>query len=661
MSGAVPATIRAAIRRLQRTPLGKHLELEDEEPLGDVLPIAWALGTVGAGAAGAQPRIAVVVDEDTDGNGLRWYGLIPSLLGAGKSCRVTQVIARYRRDRERHTPAALYAVKAPSFALGNVFNLANEAAPPSAIVFANADRGSGFLLRELTDPRVSRWLTGGTEIILLGDSDISLLFMMQAIADLDGETGLLFPREPRYLGGGGSRVGGTVAFRLLRAPRALPGCGAVVARMSAHLDVILATMTAGEVAAENDAMNFGISAPGRSIDTPGGSFMMLPFRFLYADLKVARNDVGPQTSVVNLDDLASSIAVPPDRMPPVTLLERQDVDAWLERYRLALLMYRDLVSSTLETVFGVYAVDDQGELEVREGGHEHADLLNEATWPHAADGASDADRSVPFAQPLLSLDVEPIPAGEQWIDLSKFTEYEGRGSDALDTPQLRPLESSLSVELQNLDTNDATRAALVDTIRELQRKLRVALTERDDARGAFAALAQPERRMPTAASVVPPASVEPANPKLPATWDELFIWAHRTYSNAVAFTSRARRAARKSVFRDVAQAAKAIELLAEEYRNVRVLGDLAARQAYDARLRDSGFSVGPTGLAVTSHQTSELYTATWEGKRYRLDIHLQGSSARDKARGLRVYFAWLPERAMILVGHLPTHLRNTLD
>ena len=71
-----------------------------------------------------------------------------------------------------------------------------------------------------------------------------------------------------------------------------------------------------------------------------------------------------------------------------------------------------------------------------------------------------------------------------------------------------------------------------------------------------------------------------------------------------------------------------------------------------------GVRISPSGDAVDMRQYEKEYRVRWEGKQYKLDMHLAGSDSRDKRRGLRIYFAWDGEQELVVVGHLPTHLTN---
>ena len=240
--------------------------------------------------------------------------------------------------------------------------------------------------------------------------------------------------------------------------------------------------------------------------------------------------------------------------------------------------------------------------------------------------------------PLLDDEVAP-PASSRDVEPS-----EG------DRPQVRVADP--------ITVQDPTVDALREMIHELRSKLGAAVRERDDARRELE-LVRKQGLASAEPAAAPKATQVPSEDlNLPEDWDALFSWAHQHFDGKIAFTSRARRVARKSVFRDIPQVASAVAMLANEYHDLLTIGGDDCRRAFDARCAELGVSIGVTGAATDNHRTAESYTATWNGKGHLMERHVQGSSSRDASRGLRIYFA--QAEGVIVIGHLPTHLRNSL-
>ena len=105
---------------------------------------------------------------------------------------------------------------------------------------------------------------------------------------------------------------------------------------------------------------------------------------------------------------------------------------------------------------------------------------------------------------------------------------------------------------------------------------------------------------------------------------------------------------------DVALAA--IDALHAHYWPMVMHGDEQARTRWNAFLKEKRLRCGPVGTAPDSSRYGRAYEVTLGGKSYTLDMHLQGHSARDTRRCLRIYYAIDREKQRIVLGHFPTHL-----
>ncbi len=139
------------------------------------------------------------------------------------------------------------------------------------------------------------------------------------------------------------------------------------------------------------------------------------------------------------------------------------------------------------------------------------------------------------------------------------------------------------------------------------------------------------------------------------SWDDLEEWVNQAMSARVVLTKKAMAAARRSVYRDFGFAADVIDLLGTDYHDMRE-GRPGAYEKTEARKAQLGVKIGPCGEAPTTRNYGEEYRAAWGKRTYRLDMHVQGSSARERERGFRLYFAWDDERHVVVVGSMPEHL-----
>jgi len=83
------------------------------------------------------------------------------------------------------------------------------------------------------------------------------------------------------------------------------------------------------------------------------------------------------------------------------------------------------------------------------------------------------------------------------------------------------------------------------------------------------------------------------------------------------------------------------------------------RTRLEERQKDLRLEISRTGSAVDNRQYRDQYRVSWEGRQYKLDMHVSGNSSRNTEKQLRVYFSTDVERGQVIVGHLPTHLDST--
>lgn len=147
----------------------------------------------------------------------------------------------------------------------------------------------------------------------------------------------------------------------------------------------------------------------------------------------------------------------------------------------------------------------------------------------------------------------------------------------------------------------------------------------------------------------------------PATLHGLASWAQGHLQGRIVVHAKAARAARKSAFADPGLVYRVLKAMAEHYWSMRAHGDASARTAWEAFLAQERLSCGPTGAAVLDRRTRAAYLVDWHRRNVELDQHIQGDSSRDEARAFRLYFHWDADRQIVIVGHLPSHLPNTLS
>ena len=161
---------------------------------------------------------------------------------------------------------------------------------------------------------------------------------------------------------------------------------------------------------------------------------------------------------------------------------------------------------------------------------------------------------------------------------------------------------------------------------------------------------------------VKPVSAETGEsaPAFPESWDTLEEWCERHLGESVVLSSKAVRAARDSVYQDIAFAYRVLWYLGSIFVPCRLghFGDGAERLARAES--DLGIEISPPGKAAVERKSRETYSTTYDGERLSLDWHVKGNSSRDPRFGFRLYFNWQASRRRVVVGWLPSHLDNAL-
>jgi len=162
------------------------------------------------------------------------------------------------------------------------------------------------------------------------------------------------------------------------------------------------------------------------------------------------------------------------------------------------------------------------------------------------------------------------------------------------------------------------------------------------------------------AAATPAASRSDTPPPAPATLRDISSWAVSRLKDRIVIHPKAVRAARKSTFADVALVYRVLEAMADSYWPMRFEGSQSCKKQWDSFMDAERLTCAHTGAAVQHHRTAETYHVNWQGQRVPLDQHIQGHSGRDEARTFRVYFHVDEMRKLVVIGHLPSHLPNSM-
>lgn len=147
---------------------------------------------------------------------------------------------------------------------------------------------------------------------------------------------------------------------------------------------------------------------------------------------------------------------------------------------------------------------------------------------------------------------------------------------------------------------------------------------------------------------------------IPDSYEDLAEWVGQHLAGRVALHSRALRALKDATYDDPPTVYKALLLLANEYRDMRLSG---GPDGFKAKL--VGMHLEWTG-SITEHRAGEegeTYFVNWpvgSTRREFLREHLRKGSSKDARKCLRIYFFWDSESEQVVIGWLPSHLPNRM-
>lgn len=216
------------------------------------------------------------------------------------------------------------------------------------------------------------------------------------------------------------------------------------------------------------------------------------------------------------------------------------------------------------------------------------------------------------------------------------------GQELLATGQkLRAVEEERDVAMQLADEAEAARLEMQDEVGRLRGRL-------DEMRRMFIREtgADPDARL-----------------RVPESYQELDEWVRTNLPGRLDLHPRARRGLRDAQYADVGLVTRALLLLAQEYREMK-LGERGALEAFKEGCKQLGVTFGKSIIPQRAGEEGEAYFvrlgAAENAPRRFLEFHLRKGSGKDPRRCLAIYFLWDDETQRVIVGWLPSHLDNRM-
>jgi hypothetical protein len=154
-----------------------------------------------------------------------------------------------------------------------------------------------------------------------------------------------------------------------------------------------------------------------------------------------------------------------------------------------------------------------------------------------------------------------------------------------------------------------------------------------------------------------------ASVPIPISFDDMSEWLGKYLIGRLEFTPRAFRDLKRATYSEPSNVYRALLLLANQYRNMR-LGDDGAKTQFEDALNQLQLRCGPSITESRAGEQGAMYYTDYpigSNERRFLELHLRSKgNTRDPSRCLAIYFFWDDDTQQVIVGSLPEHLDNRM-
>ncbi len=269
--------------------------------------------------------------------------------------------------------------------------------------------------------------------------------------------------------------------------------------------------------------------------------------------------------------------------------------------------------------------------------------------------ASGADAFGPFiARTLFAISVGTPKARQCWtsfadIQNQRFTQEAARARATRDEQSVIKLYeeevSRLKQQLNQAEVDANEYCAIADERKEI--------AEAAEANAYFLRAENDRlRALLTQRGTDPDAQVP-----IPDFYDDLPDWCDKYLAGRLVLLPRAARAVGRAPFEHPSLVFRALQLLADKYRKMRL--GVVERAAYESALRNlelsESFSISSERVGEQGDEYYVFYPAG-SARRRLLEMHLRKGTSHDPRHALRIYFFWDDETSQVVVGWLTSHL-----
>ncbi len=141
---------------------------------------------------------------------------------------------------------------------------------------------------------------------------------------------------------------------------------------------------------------------------------------------------------------------------------------------------------------------------------------------------------------------------------------------------------------------------------------------------------------------------------LPSKYKDFSPWIEQLLVGRLKLHPRASRNLKDADYQNPQLVAKAILLLANEYRNMRI--GLCEPKVFEEACNKLKLRYGKAITDNRAGEEGESYFVDYFGCRRRLDFHLRNGSSKETKYTLAIYFFWDEDNKIVVIGDLPKHL-----
>lgn len=207
------------------------------------------------------------------------------------------------------------------------------------------------------------------------------------------------------------------------------------------------------------------------------------------------------------------------------------------------------------------------------------------------------------------------------------------------------------------DELDKQKAELTDSLKMASEIIEATERERDEARSDLYAL---RTRVHLLEAAIRNRGEVPHHDHL-QNMGRIAEWAANNLAGQIWISPKAIRETEKNGrFEDVAVFERALLILRDYFVPMKREPNSERRTAYLEELRVNNFEDQPCFAQKGAIEGYPEYSVVYNSKKYWCEDHIKFGSGYDPRRMFRIYYHWLEDEGVLLIGFMPTHLDNKI-